>query len=162
MTLLAIGANSNAARLRPGAPRTALSGGGREWTARTASVIRRSSYGRAAAKSGELWERGWASNACENVKRIRHGEAEAAATAHGADFRCLDLGDYPLEVQGRGARHAGSHVIREIAPDTIVTHTDPTRSNPDHPVAFPAACRAPGPLAPAPGEHARSRRSRRP
>src|SRR3954470_11058454 len=50
-------------------------------------------------KIGEGKEEG---QTIENVKKLRHAEAEAAAKALGADFQCFDLGDYPLEVQEEG------------------------------------------------------------
>jgi len=90
------------------------------------------SYGER-GESGELWKE--PAQTLENVKRIRHGEAERAAAALGAGFRCLDLGDYPLEVEGEAlARLTDS--IRELAPEVILTHTDRDPFNPDHPVAF--------------------------
>jgi len=96
------------------------------------------SYGER-GESGELWkEEGMT---IERVKEIRHGEAERAAAKLGADFRTLDLGDYPLEVSGDGLA-ALVDVIRELAPDVIVTHTDRDPFNPDHPVAFAAVERA--------------------
>ena len=60
----------------------------------TAAVIALS-YGER-GESGELWKE--PGQTVENVKRIRHDEAERAAHALGATFRCLDFGDYPLEV----------------------------------------------------------------
>ena len=57
------------------------------------------------------------------------------------DFRRLDFGDYPLEVEGDALTQLVD-VIREFAPDVIVTHTDPDPFNPDHPVAFAAVERA--------------------
>jgi len=96
------------------------------------------SYGER-GESGELWKQ--PDQTVENVKRIRHGEAERAAEALGAEFRCLDLGDYPLEVD-RAAVARIVDVIRELAPDTIVTHTDRDPFNPDHPAAFAAVERA--------------------
>ena len=78
----------------------------------------------------------------ENVKRIRHGGGASGRRPHlGADFRCLDLGDYPLEVEGE-ALATLTDAIRELAPDVIVTHTDRDPFNPDHPVAFAAVERA--------------------
>jgi 4-oxalomesaconate hydratase len=96
------------------------------------------SYGER-GESGELWKE--EGQTVENVKRIRHGEAERAAEALGASFRCLDLGDYPLVVENEAL--AGlTDAIRELAPDVIVTHTDRDPFNPDHPVAFEAVERA--------------------
>src|SRR5688500_11655121 len=48
------------------------------------------SYGER-GESGELWK--LEGQTIENVKQIRHAEAEAAAAHLGASFRCLDLGD---------------------------------------------------------------------
>jgi 4-oxalomesaconate hydratase len=96
------------------------------------------SYGER-GESGELWKE--EGQTVENVKRIRHGEAERAAEALGASFRCLDLGDYPLVVEGE-ALASLTDAIRELAPDVIVTHTDRDPFNPDHPVAFAAVERA--------------------
>jgi 4-oxalomesaconate hydratase len=103
----------------------------------TASVLALS-YGER-GESGELWKE--EGQTVENVKRIRHGEAEHAADALGASFRCLDLGDYPLVVEG-AALASLTDAIRELAPDVIVTHTDRDPFNPDHPVAFAAVERA--------------------
>jgi 4-oxalomesaconate hydratase len=96
------------------------------------------SYGER-GEAGELWKE--PGQTVERVKRIRHEEAERAALALGADFRCLDFGDYPLEVPGeRLARLV--EAVREIGPDVILTHTDTDPFNPDHPVAFHAVERA--------------------
>jgi 4-oxalomesaconate hydratase len=103
----------------------------------TASVISLS-YGER-GESGELWKE--PGQTIENVKRVRHEEAERAAAALGASFRCLDLGDYPLEVEGEALARL-TDAIRELAPDVIVTHTDRDPFNPDHPVAFHAVERA--------------------
>jgi 4-oxalomesaconate hydratase len=96
------------------------------------------SYGER-GESGELWKE--EGQTIENVKKIRHAEAEAAAEALGADFRCLDLGDYPLEVAGDALTQLVD-AIRELAPDVLITHTDRDPFNPDHPVAFHAFERA--------------------
>jgi 4-oxalomesaconate hydratase len=103
----------------------------------TASVIALS-YGEK-GESGELWKE--EGQTIENVKKIRHAEAEAAAKALGADFRCLDLGDYPLEVEGDALAQLVD-AIREISPGVLITHTDRDPFNPDHPVAFHAVERA--------------------
>jgi 4-oxalomesaconate hydratase len=105
----------------------------------TAEVIALS-YGER-GESGELWKQ--EGQTIENVKRVRHGEAEAAAAALGATFRCLDLGDYPLQIDG-DALTAIADAIREFAPDVLITHTDRDPFNPDHPVAHAAVDRARG------------------
>jgi 4-oxalomesaconate hydratase len=98
------------------------------------------SYGER-GESGELWKE--PGQTIERVKEIRHGEAVRAAHALGAQFRCLDLGDYPLEIDGDALR-AVSDQIRSFAPDVLITHTDTDPFNPDHPVAFQAVQRARG------------------
>ena len=105
----------------------------------TAEVIALS-YGER-GESGELWKQ--EDQTVDNVKRIRHGEAERAAGALGASFRCLDLGDYPLQIDA-GALNQIADVIRAFAPDVLITHTDRDPFNPDHPVAFTAVDRARG------------------
>ena len=77
------------------------------------------------------------------ARRSRPSSRSAAAGHLGASFRCLDLGDYPLEV-GRDELLAVADAIREFAPDAIVTHTDTDPFNPDHPVAHHAVDRARG------------------
>jgi 4-oxalomesaconate hydratase len=103
----------------------------------TAEVIALS-YGER-GESGELWKQ--EGQTIDNVKQIRHGEAERAAGHLGATFRALDLGDYPLEIDAE-ALLLIADAIREFAPDVIVTHTDTDPFNPDHPVAFRAVDRA--------------------
>jgi 4-oxalomesaconate hydratase len=131
-SLLAIGAHAADFVWRAGgALALAARNGGR------ASVLALS-YGER-GESGELWKE--PGQTVEAVKRIRHGEAERAAYALGADFRCLDLGDYPLEVDAPALARIVD-LIRELAPGVIVTHTDRDPFNPDHPVAFHAVERA--------------------
>jgi 4-oxalomesaconate hydratase len=96
------------------------------------------SYGER-GESGELWKE--RDQTIENVKRIRHDEAEQAAEALGADFHCLDLGDYPLQIDAAALERI-SDVIREFTPDVLITHTDTDPFNPDHPVAHSAVDRA--------------------
>ena len=96
------------------------------------------SYGER-GESGELWQE--ADQTVERVKEIRHGEAERAAAAVGAEFECLDLGDYPLEIDG-DALVAIADRIRQFAPEAVVTHTDRDPFNPDHAAAFFAVERA--------------------
>ncbi len=96
------------------------------------------SYGER-GESGELWKE--EGQTIERVKQIRHGEAERAAAAVGAEFASLDLGDYPLEIDRDGLAQITDQV-REFAPDVLITHTDTDPFNPDHPVAHAAVVRA--------------------
>jgi 4-oxalomesaconate hydratase len=96
------------------------------------------SYGER-GESGELWAE--PGQTVERVKEIRHGEAERAAAALGAEFECLDLGDYPLET-GNDALVQIADRIRDFAPDVLLTHTDRDPFNPDHAAAFFAVERA--------------------
>jgi 4-oxalomesaconate hydratase len=98
------------------------------------------SYGER-GESGELWKQ--EGQTVENVKRIRHAEAEAAAAHLGASFRALDLGDYPLTIDADALLRIAD-AIREFAPDVLITHTDTDPFNPDHPVAYAAVDRARG------------------
>jgi 4-oxalomesaconate hydratase len=103
----------------------------------TAEVVALS-YGER-GESGELWKQ--EGQTIENVKKLRHAEAEAAAAHLGASFRCLDLGDYPLQID-TDALNQIAEVIRAFAPEVLITHTDTDPFNPDHPVAFAAVDRA--------------------
>ena len=96
------------------------------------------SYGER-GESGELWKQ--EGQTIQGVKEIRHGEAQRAASALGAGFHCLDLGDYPLEI-GTAALLVITERIREFGPDVLITHTDTDPFNPDHPVASAAVMRA--------------------
>jgi 4-oxalomesaconate hydratase len=103
----------------------------------TADVIALS-YGER-GESGELWK--VPDQTIENVKRIRHEEAETAAVAVGATFRCLDLGDYPIDIT-HTAMEQLVEVFREKQPDIVLTHTPVDPFNPDHPTAYQAVHRA--------------------
>ncbi|HEX4672569.1 MAG TPA: PIG-L deacetylase family protein [Solirubrobacteraceae bacterium] len=96
------------------------------------------SYGER-GESGELWTED--GQTIDNVKKVRQGEAERAAGALGAEFECLDLGDYPLEID-TDRLNLIADKIREFAPDVLITHTDADPFNPDHPVAYAAVSRA--------------------
>jgi 4-oxalomesaconate hydratase len=65
----------------------------------------------------------------------------AAATAVGATFRCLDLGDYPLKVTDEGLEQLVA-VFLEEAPDVVLTHTSADPFSPDHPAAYQAVQKA--------------------
>jgi 4-oxalomesaconate hydratase len=115
-----------------GAIAVTTTGGG---TARVVAL----SYGER-GESGELWKQD-PDRSIDDVKQIRHGEAQRAAAHLGADFVAMDLGDYPLEID-KGALIAIADQIREFAPDVLITHTDTDPFNPDHPVACAAVTRA--------------------
>ena len=96
------------------------------------------SYGER-GESGELWKEPGQTEA--RVKEIRHGEAQTAAAVLGADFRCLDLGDYPL-VMGVGEVERLIELIRELEPQVILGHAARDPFNPDHAVACEATVQA--------------------
>ncbi|MDX1416084.1 MAG: PIG-L deacetylase family protein [Candidatus Promineifilaceae bacterium] len=90
------------------------------------------SYGER-GESGNLWQE--PSQTIENVKQIRHKTAEQAARYLGAAFRCLDWGDYPLSVDDERLEQL-VQIMRDVAPDVLLTHTPKDPFNPDHPVAY--------------------------
>ncbi|HTK06643.1 MAG TPA: PIG-L deacetylase family protein [Ktedonobacteraceae bacterium] len=102
------------------------------------AVVVALSYGER-GESGELWKE--PGQTIENVKRIRHEEASRAAEALGASFQCFDLGDYPLSIEHSTLLRL-TELIRETAPDVIVTHTEKDPFNPDHPLAYEVTQRA--------------------
>src|SRR6516165_601230 len=112
--MMVIGAHAADFVWRAGGAIAAMTAAGGE-----ASVIALS-YGER-GESGELWKQ--EGQTIEHVKEVRHSEAERAAAALGAEFACLDLGDYPLEID-TDALLAITERIREFAPDVLITHTD--------------------------------------
>ena len=132
--MMVIGAHSADFVWRAGGACAVTTGNGGE--ARVVAL----SYGER-GESGELWKE--EGQTIDNVKRVRHGEAERAAQALGATFECLDLGDYPLDIDVDRLKLI-SDKIREFAPDVLITHTDTDPFNPDHPVAYAAVNRARG------------------
>ena len=96
------------------------------------------SYGER-GESGDLWKE--SGQTIENVKRIRHEQASAAAAIIGAEFHCFDLGDYPLNI-GEAAMQRLVDLFREIAPHIVLTHTPMYPFNPDHPAASQAVQQA--------------------
>ncbi len=89
------------------------------------------SYGER-GESGNLWKEN-PTRSLESVKKIRHEQAQQAATIVGAEFVCFDLGDYPLVVN-RESLERLSTLMREFAPNVILTHTAKDPFNPDHPL----------------------------
>ncbi len=103
----------------------------------TAHVIALS-YGER-GESGELWREPGQTE--DRVKEIREREAREAAGALGAEFRCLDLGDYPLVVDGVAVDVLRGLLV-ELSPDLVITHASLDPFNPDHGVAHEAAVQA--------------------
>lgn len=102
------------------------------------SVVVALSYGER-GESGELWKEEGQTE--ENVKAVRHKEAEAAATAVGAELVTFDLGDYPLR-PGPDAVDRLAALMRDFAPHVVLTHPDKDPFNPDHPVAHAVTAQA--------------------
>src|SRR6185437_3750029 len=96
------------------------------------------SYGER-GESGDLWKE--PGQTIEQVKRIRNAEATRAAEVLGATFQCFDLGDYPLQIDAQALARL-TDLIRELAPQVIITHTERDPFNPDHPVASAVIQRA--------------------
>jgi LmbE family N-acetylglucosaminyl deacetylase len=130
--LLVVGAHSGDFVWRSAEAVAAATSGGGE-----AKVVALS-YGER-GESGDLWNE--PGQTVENVKKMRHAQSEAAAAAIGAEFVCMDLGDYPLRVSEKVVDQLAG-VIREFSPDVILTHTERDPFNPDHPVAHAAVLRA--------------------
>jgi 4-oxalomesaconate hydratase len=124
--LLVVGAHSADFVWRAGGAIAVATAGGGE------SRVLALSYGER-GESGELWKD--PDQTIEHVKEVRHAEAERAAAALGARFECLDLGDYPLEVDRQALGRLADR-IRDFAPDVLLTHTDRDPFNPDHAEAF--------------------------
>src|SRR5690606_12899890 len=99
-------------------------------------VARRATFG---SNPTRRWR---TSSASATNRRFRRRKPSAlSAEAIGAEFRCLDLGDYPLEVD-RAALEQLVALIHEVEPDVILTHTAEDPFNPDHPVAHEAVKKA--------------------
>ena len=106
-------------------------------TGGTAHVVAMS-YGER-GESGDLWKE--AGQTEENVKKIRHGEAERAAAVLGASFEAMDLGDYPLRADEAAIQRLVD-IIRAVKPTVVLTHPEKDPFNPDHPVARQAVDQA--------------------
>ena len=102
------------------------------------AVVVALSYGER-GESGVLWQEPGQTE--ENVKKIRHREAEAAAKHLGAELNAFDLGDYPLRVTEEATSKL-AELMRDFAPTVVLTHPDTDPFNPDHPEAFRMTQRA--------------------
>jgi 4-oxalomesaconate hydratase len=130
--LLVVGAHSADFVWRAaGAIAVATSGGNR-------ALVVALSYGER-GESGNLWQE--PNQTIENVKRIRHEQAEQAAAVVGATFHCFDLGDYPLMISDETMTRL-VELFQEEEPDVLITHPPVDPFNPDHPVAYQAVQKA--------------------
>ena len=77
----------------------------------------------------------------DRVKQIRKAEAEAAGDALGAVMHFLDKGDYPLP-DGEDVLLELAELMRQVAPEVILTHARADPFNYDHPVAADLTLRA--------------------
>jgi 4-oxalomesaconate hydratase len=102
------------------------------------AVVVALSYGER-GESGKLWQEPGQTE--ENVKRIRHAEAEKASAAVGARFEAFDLGDYPLRI-GPESVDRLAELMRDFAPHVVLTHPEHDPFNPDHPAAHAAVAQA--------------------
>jgi 4-oxalomesaconate hydratase len=95
------------------------------------------SYGER-GESASAWRAG---HALDEIKQMRRAEAENAARALGAEIEFFDAGDYPLretdELTDRLVK-----TMREVNPDTVLTHTLADPYNYDHPTAGQLALKA--------------------
>lgn len=81
-------------------------------------------------ESARLWKQ--PGMTLDRVKAARRAEAERAAAKLGVHaLVCLDLGDYPLEL-GRAAKDRLVAIMREVAPDFMLSHSLLDPYNPDH------------------------------
>lgn len=90
---------------------------------------------------GESASQWLAGKSLEDIKEIRRAEAEAAASALGADIEFLDLGDYPLRESPEAVARLVD-VYRRVQPTVVLTHPLHDPYNGDHPAAARMALEA--------------------
>jgi 4-oxalomesaconate hydratase len=95
------------------------------------------SYG----ERGESASQWLAGKSLDEIKAIRRAEAEAAASALGAEIEFLDGGDYPL-VETPELLNKLVHVYRRVQPTVVLTHPLVDPYNGDHPAAARLAIEA--------------------
>jgi 4-oxalomesaconate hydratase len=89
-------------------------------------------------ESARFWRQGMT---LDQVKKARHAEAEAAASALGADLRTFDADDYPLE-ETPDVLDRLVGLYREVLPSVVITHTERDPWNRDHETAHRLATKA--------------------
>ena len=97
------------------------------------------SYGER-GESGELWKED-PKRSIENVKQIRHEQAQKAADILGTPIQFLNWGDYPMLISEERIEQL-TNLIGDYEPTTILTHSEKDPFNPDHPLTFQATQRA--------------------
>lgn len=97
------------------------------------------SYGER-GESGELWKEN-SQRSVDNVKEIRHEQAQKAADILETPIQFLDWGDYPMLISDERITQL-THIIGDFEPTVILTHSEKDPFNPDHPLAFQATQRA--------------------
>lgn len=90
---------------------------------------------------GESASQWLAGKSLDEIKEIRRAEAEAAASALGADIEFLDLGDYPLRESPEAVARLVD-VYRRVQPTVVLTHPLHDPYNGDHPAAARMALEA--------------------
>lgn len=95
------------------------------------------SYGER-GESAELWRQG---KSLDEVKAVRHDEAQRAAAALGAEIEFFDAGDYPLEETPELLARLVD-LFRKLQPDVVLTHSPGDPYNRDHPQASEIAIKA--------------------
>ncbi|QFG24445.1 PIG-L deacetylase family protein [Actinomadura sp. WMMB 499] len=95
------------------------------------------SYGER-GESARAWREG---KKLDEIKKIRRGEAEAAAAELGAEIEFLDAGDYPL-IESHELVDRLVRVYREVEPSVVLTHPLADPYNGDHPAAARMALQA--------------------
>ncbi|MEQ6897002.1 PIG-L family deacetylase [Microbacterium sp. KR10-403] len=95
------------------------------------------SYG----ERGESASQWLAGKPLDEIKAVRRAEAEAAASALGADIEFLDQGDYPLRESDEAVAQLVD-VYRRVQPTVVLTHTLVDPYNGDHPAAARMALQA--------------------
>ena len=101
------------------------------------AVVACLSYG----ERGESASQWLAGKSLEEIKAVRRAEAEAAASALGAEIEFLDLGDYPLRESDEAVSRLVD-VYRRVKPTVVLTHPLVDPYNGDHPAAARMALQA--------------------
>src|SRR6185312_3010936 len=81
------------------------------------AVVACLSYG----ERGESASQWLAGKSLDEIKAVRRAEAEAAASALGAEIEFLDLGDYPLRESDEAVSRLVD-VYRRVKPTVVLTH----------------------------------------